>query len=105
MKNLFITSILLFTLLLSSCKKNYEDGTYEAPEMLVLAGPSEAKMNNSVDYATYFIPGTYVWSVTGDAAITAGQGTSKVTVKFGSQNSRITVSVADKTVSKEIIVQ
>ncbi|RQO74786.1 hypothetical protein DBR43_05215 [Pedobacter sp. KBW06] len=105
MKNLFIAMLLLVTLSLGACKKNYEEGGYEAPKTLVISGPAEVKKNNSVDFATYYINGTYVWEVTGDATISGGQGTSKVTIKFGNTNAKVTVTVADKSLSRDITVQ
>ena len=105
MKNLFIAMLLLATLTIGACKKNYEEGGYEAPKELVISGPAEVKKNNNVDFASYYLNGTYVWTVTGDAAISAGQGTSKVTIKFGNTNAKVTVTVADKSVSRDITVQ
>lgn len=105
MKNLFIAILMLVTLTIGACKKNYEEGGYEAPKTLVISGPSEVKKNNSVDFATYYVNGTYVWTVSGDATISSGQGSSKVTIMFGSTNAKVTVAVAGQTASREIAVQ
>ena len=105
MRNLFIAGLIVLAGLTFSCKKNYKDGVYEEPQSLIIAGPAAVKKGNSVDYATYYIAGQYTWSVTGDAAISSGQGTSKVTIKFGNVNSKVTVTVAGKTTNKDITVQ
>ncbi len=93
-----ITILCLF----SSCKKDYQDGSYTPPAYLKIAGNTSVAKEASVDYATFYLDNaSYEWSVTGDATVTAGQGTSKITVKFGTQNASVTVKAGgmDATVS------
>ncbi|MDB5192159.1 MAG: hypothetical protein JWQ96_1722 [Segetibacter sp.] len=111
MKNIkilmFVLVVTLPLFLFSSCKKNFPDGGgYQEPAFLKIVGGTTQPKNSTRDYYTYYLQnGNYEWTVPADATITAGQGTSKMTVKFGVQSGKITVKAKGMESSIDVTVQ
>lgn len=106
MKRLQGVLYLVIVCLVISCKKNYTDPAYQAPTALTIAGPTTVTNTSSIQYGTYYMDNAnYNWTVTGDATVSAGQGSSRVTIKFGLQNSTVTVTAKGITNSVNITVQ
>ncbi|TDH20064.1 hypothetical protein EXU57_21770 [Segetibacter sp. 3557_3] len=107
LKNILILVLLVQGVALAGCEKNFPDGgAYEEPTFLKIVGGTTQPKNSTRDYYTYYLDnGDYVWTVPADAQITSPQGKSKMTVKFGVQNGKITVKAKGKEASIDVTLQ
>ena len=94
----------LLVLGLISCDE--DDFVYTEPQGLIIQGQTKIEAGSTNKYSTYYLEnGDYVWSGPSDAVITDGQGTSQVSVTFGTESGYIKVSAkGGRTVSLVVTV-
>jgi hypothetical protein len=98
-----IAFILFCFVFSTSCE--VEDKEYTPIQYLKISGVSSVTANAINDYYTFYVEEQdYVWTAPSGATITAGQGTSHVTVQFGDTGGILSVTAAGLTGELEITI-
>lgn len=103
--NLLVNTLagLFICVLIFATSCQVEEYEYTPIEYLKITGVSSVTASSVKDYSTFYLEDvTYTWTVPSGAVIQSGQGTSRISVRFG--NAGGTLSVAANGMESEMTI-